>query len=122
MSIKFYFLSLRAFTHTSFLSLSILNTSDSSPGGGEYSWEFLVGLCCLVIQIPDPISNQKMSFSTPIHFQTWRWSQNATYVFTLTENMSPLPSLVRQQKDFFLSFSFIILKQQTHSYTSLVLL
>ena len=107
MSIKFYFLSLRAFTHTSFLSLSTLNTSDSSPGGGEYSWEFLLGLCLLVIRTLTLFQTKKCHFHT--HFQTWRWSQNTTYVFTLTEIMSPLLNLGRQQKmSFFLSFSFII--------------
>ena len=107
MSIKFYFLSLRAFTHTSFLSLNILNSSDSSPGGGEYSWEFLVGLCCLVIRILTLFQTKNVIFHT--HFQTWRWSQNTTHVFTLTEIMSPLLNLGRQQKmSFFLSFSFII--------------
>ena len=65
MSIKFYFLSLRAFTHTSFLCLNILNTSDSSPGGGEYSWEFLVGLCCLVIRILTLFQTKKCHFPHP---------------------------------------------------------
>ena len=37
------------------------------PGGGgkgAYSWEFLVGMCGPVLQILDPISDQKMLFST----------------------------------------------------------
>ena len=37
------------------LSLWLLN-----PGGGGYSWEFLVGVCRPVSSNPDPISDQKM--------------------------------------------------------------
>ena len=95
MSIKFYFLSLRAFAHTYFLSLSNLNTSDSSPGGGEYSWEFLVGLCSLVIQILTQFQTKKCHFPHPFSD------------LEVTEIMSPLQSLEHQQKDFFLSFFFI---------------
>ena len=67
---------------------------------------------------PDPISKKKnCPFPQPFselaskihtHFQTWRLSQNATYVLTSTEIMSSLPRLERQQKDFFLFYSFII--------------
>ena len=35
----------------------------SRPGGGgkgAYSWEFLVGICGPVLQILDPISDEKM--------------------------------------------------------------
>ena len=37
-------------------------------GGGGYFWEFLVGVCRPVLQIltDDPISDQKMSFYTPV--------------------------------------------------------
>ena len=49
---------------------------------------------------------QNVIFHT--RFQSWRWSQNATYVFTLREIMSSLLRLERQQKDFFLSYSLII--------------
>ena len=41
----------------------------SGGGGGGYSWEFLVELCCLVHQILTlflPISDQNMPFSKPV--------------------------------------------------------
>ena len=58
---------------------------------------------------PDPISDQKLSFFTLVsdlaskihtHFQTWRRSQDATYMFTKTEITPSLLKLERQQKDF----------------------
>ena len=39
-------------------------------GGGGYYWEFLVGVCRPVLQNPDPISDQEMSFFHT-RFQTW---------------------------------------------------
>ena len=39
---------------------------DAGVGGGGYSWEFLVGACRQVLQNPDPISDQEMSFFTPV--------------------------------------------------------
>ena len=35
-------------------------------GGGGYSSEFLVGVCRPVPSNPDPISDQKKDFSTPV--------------------------------------------------------
>ena len=79
-------------------------------GGGGVS-------CRLVLRILTLFQTKKCHFSHPfsdlaskIHtcFQTWGWSQNTTYVFTSTEIMSSLLRLERQQKYFFLSYSFII--------------
>ena len=64
----------------------------------------------------DPISDEKMSFITPLF---GRWLQKSIHVFRpeggrktqhtyLTEIISSLLRLERQQKDFFLSQSFII--------------
>ena len=36
-----------------------------TPRGGGYSWEFLVGMCCPVLQILSPISHQKCHYSHP---------------------------------------------------------
>ena len=78
------------------------------------SWEFLVWVCRLVLRILTLFEPKKCHFPHPfsdlaskIHtrFPTWRWSQNATNVFTLTEIMSSLPRLERQQKGFFLFYS-----------------
>ena len=78
------------------------------------SREFLVGVCRLVLRILTLFEPKKCHFPHPfsdlaskIHtrFPTWRWSQNVTNVFTLTEIMSSLPRLERQQKDFFLFYS-----------------
>ena len=86
------------------------------------SWEFMVGVCRPFSDGLTLFQTKILSFSTPfsdlasrIHtrFQTWRWSQNATNVFTLTENMSSSPRLERQQKSFFLFYSIIIEKTNT---------
>ena len=78
---------------------------------GRYFLEFLMGVCHPVLQILTLFQTKKCHFSHPfsdlaskIHpcFQTWRWSQNATYTFTSTEIMSSLLRLERQQKYFFL--------------------
>ena len=72
-------------------------------GGGGYFWEFLLGVCRPVLQI----LTKKCHFSHPfsdlasqIHtrFQTWRRSQNASYMFTTTEIISSLLRLGSQQK------------------------
>ena len=48
------------------------NTRGAGGGGGGgfgrggYSWEFLVGVCRPVLQSPDPVSDQEMSFVTPV--------------------------------------------------------
>ena len=102
MSIKFYFLSLRAFTHTSFLSLNILNSSDSSPGGGEYSWEFLVGLCCLVIQILTLFQTKKCHFPHPLSDLEVVTKHN-TCVY-LDRNYVTTAEFRMPTKDVFLSF------------------
>ena len=76
-----------------------------------------MGVCHPVLEILRLFQTKKCHFSHPfsdlaskIHtcFQTWRWSQNTRYVFTSTEIMSSLLRLKRQQKYFFLSYSFII--------------
>ena len=36
------------------------NSMEKGWGGGVYFWEFLVGLCCLVLQILTIFSDQKM--------------------------------------------------------------
>ena len=78
---------------------------------------FWVGVCRLILRILTLFQRKNCSFPQPFselaskihtHFQTWRLSQNATYVLTSTEIMSSLPRLERQQKDFFLFYSFII--------------
>ena len=58
-------------------------------GGGGYSWEFLVGVVPPGPPNPDPISDPKMSFSTPVfldlthkihtRFQTWPLGRNKCY-------------------------------------------
>jgi len=111
MSIKFYFLSLRAFTHTSFVSISILNTlvSVQSPGGGEYSWEFLVGLCRLVIRILTLFQTKKCHFPHPfLDLEVVTKHNICVYLdrnyVTTAEFRMPTKGFL----SFFLSFSFII--------------
>ena len=93
----------------------------NSPRGG-YSWESLVGECHPALRILTLFQTKKCDFPHPFSdltskiptcFQSWRWSQNATYVITLTEIMLSLLRLEHQQKYLFPSYSFIILIIET---------
>ena len=61
------------------------NSMGGLRGGGGYSWEFLVGLCCPVLQILTLFQTKKGNFLDPfseqtskIHtrFQTWPLGRN----------------------------------------------
>ena len=45
--------------------------SNRPRGAGRYSWEFVVGVFRLVLQILTLLQTQKLTFSTLVHFQTW---------------------------------------------------
>ena len=70
-----------------------------------YSWEFFVGVCRPVLRAESRPYFRPKNVIFHTRFQTWRWSQSATYAFI---SMSYLLRLERQQNDFFLSYSFII--------------
>ena len=78
----------------------------ATPRG--YSWEFFLGVCRPVLRAEFRPYFRPKNVILHTRFQTWKWSQNATYTFILTEIMSYLLRLERQQNDFFLSYSFII--------------
>ena len=84
-------------------------------------WRVLLGIlggrCAAQLSESWPyFRQQNVIFHT--RFQSWRWSQNATYVFTLREIMSSLLRLERQEKDFFLSYSLIIfIIETTNTFT-----
>ena len=117
------------------------NSQDQCLPGGEYSWEFLVGVCHLVLQILILLHTKKCHFPHPFsdlasiiltYFQTWRRSQNATYSCLqrqklchscITEIRTPTKGFLKILFEFtYYSFSLIHMewKQQVHSCTTVV--
>ena len=44
----------------------LVESAQGGGGGGGYSWEFLVGVCRPVPQIPTRFPTKKRNFSTPV--------------------------------------------------------
>ena len=52
------------------LEMTVVEPSTPGGGGGEYSWEFLIGVCCPVLQILTQFQTQKCNFLHPFSDQT----------------------------------------------------
>ena len=85
------------------------------PRGGGYSWEFLVGVCCPVLQIvtrfqtknctfPHPFSDQTFKFHA--HFQTWPLGRNYVTLLRLKRKQKSSSNPFRIRIFFFLCYSF----------------
>ena len=89
------------------------------PGGG-YSWEFLVGVCRLVLQILTRISDQRMQFSTPI-FRPCYWAEIMLSLLRLERKQenSSNPFRIRIFSFLFYSFGIETINTFIHSRSSL---
>ena len=117
------------------------NSQDQCLPGVGYSQEFLVGVCCLVLQILILLQTKKCHFPHPFSdlasifltcFQTWRRSQNATQSCLqrqtlchscITEIRTPTKGFLKILFQFtYYSFSLIHMewKRQEHSCITVV--
>ena len=104
-----------------------LRSGISRPG--VYPWVFLVGVYRPVLRIPTLLQNKKCYFShsflnlaSKIHarFQAWRWSQNATYMFTLTGITGVLIISLRKALDV-VDYKLLLKKTQVYGFNARML-
>ena len=99
-------------------NLEMTVVEPSTPGGGGYSWEFLIGVCFPVLQILTQFQTQKCNFLHPFSDQT---SKIHTRLLRLECKQKNSSNPFRIRIFLFLSYSFGIETINTfiHSRSSL---